>query len=129
MKYDLVRPCDNCPFRRDVVPYLTTARAREIAFTEGEFPCHKTTVEDESSEDGGNIATEDSKHCAGFLIMRENAGHPNQMMRILERIRVYDRTRLDMDSPVYDGPDEMVEAYADHNNDEPFGDEDEVNEY
>ena len=35
------------------------------------------------------------------------------MMRISERLGIYDRTQLDMDSPVYDNWEEMIEAHED----------------
>lgn len=46
MKFDLKRPCKDCPFRSDIPGYLTKARAREIidGITRGQatFSCHKT---------------------------------------------------------------------------------------
>ncbi len=112
MTYDLTSPCGNCPFRRDVRPFLSTERAEQIAHTDGEFACHKTT---ESTDDGDRRATPKSKHCAGFLIMREKAEAPSQMMRICERLGLYNRHALNMAAPVYDGPDEMIEAYDEVN--------------
>jgi hypothetical protein len=37
---------------------------------------------------------------------------PHQMMRIAERLGMYDRTKLKMDAPVYDGVVEMLVAYT-----------------
>lgn len=70
-------PCKNCPFRKDVKPYLHPKRAEEIAYATQNpyqsFACHKTTV---PSEDDGNemLATDDSKECAGFLTLRAQDG-------------------------------------------------------
>ena len=101
MKFDLTRPCKDCPFRSDIPGYLTKARAREIieAITrqQATFTCHKTN----KFEDGETIETRDSQHCAGALIFLERLDRPNQMMRWMERIGVYDRTKLDMDAPVH----------------------------
>lgn len=110
MKYNKTTPCDNCPFRHDVPPFLTPERAEELAHCEGEFPCHKTTVEGDD-DDGERHETPKSQHCAGFLIMREKAERPSQMMRIAERLGFYDRRKLDMDAPVYEDQDAMIEAY------------------
>lgn len=102
MNFDLKRPCADCPFRTDVPGYLSKARAAEIAHSliEGQqtFSCHKLN---DFSEDGEAIEGHKSQHCAGALIFLEAQGRPNQMMRIAERLGFYDRTRLDMDSPVH----------------------------
>lgn len=72
------KPCEHCPFRRDVKPFLTDGRAEELAYaTENpynSFPCHKTTehCDDDDSYDGEMMVTERSKECAGFLSMQVN---------------------------------------------------------
>jgi hypothetical protein len=101
MKFDLIRPCKDCPFRSDIPGFLTKARVREIidGITRGQatFTCHKTNEFDDS----GTVETKDSQHCAGALIFLERLDQPNQMMRWMERIGVYDRSKLDMESPVH----------------------------
>jgi len=71
-------PCKHCPFRRDVKPFLHPNRATEIAYATqnpyNSFPCHKTTEEDEDSDEGVLLVTENSKECAGFLTLRANSG-------------------------------------------------------
>lgn len=109
MKFELTRPCAKCPFRNDIKPYLLSARIAEI--TEGllgdlTFSCHETNSED---DDGDTVETKDSQHCAGALIFLEKLDRPNQMMRIAERMGFYDRHKLDMDSPVFDNPECMIE--------------------
>lgn len=112
MKYNLAHPCPQCPFRNDIKPFITPERADEIASTDGEFPCHKTTVlGDENDEEGDMVVTPESQHCAGFLILREKMEQPSQMMRICERLGLYDRSKLDMAAPVYDDLDEMLDAH------------------
>ena len=106
MKYDLTRPCDLCPFRNDD-KRLTVATKTMRGMLSGEFCCHKTG---EVNEETGSIEpTADSQHCAGALIMLEKMNQPHQMMRICERLGIYDRTKLDMDSPVFGGFDEVKE--------------------
>lgn len=114
MNFDMTNPCCNCPFRKDIPPYLTANRVREIdgSLIRGDFPCHKTTVPDDDDDDdfGKMKPTSESQHCAGALIMMERMERPSQMMRIAERLGMYDRRKLNMESPVYDDFDEMEEA-------------------
>ncbi len=71
-------PCKHCPFRNDVKPFLHPDRAYDIASNAesryGTFPCHKTTVSDEESEDGEMMVVETSKECAGHLTLKAQAG-------------------------------------------------------
>lgn len=72
--------------------------------TVGEFYCHQTTIgapEDEENFGGEMRAGPSTMVCAGSLILMEKSGTPNQMMRIAERLGVYDPSRLDMDAPVH----------------------------
>jgi hypothetical protein len=101
VKYTMTQPCDQCPFLDNAQMRRGFSLARLKAFAAGEFPCHKTaaTVED---EDGfaEYHATEDSVHCAGALIFNEKRETPHQMMRICERLGLYDMTKLNIDAPV-----------------------------
>lgn len=115
MKYTMTKPCPHCPFRYDIPGYLTEERVCEItdALLSGQsFTCHETTVaaedDDEEMVDGPN-----AQHCAGAMIFLELQDAPNQMMRIAERLGMYDRTRLDMDAPVFDDADTMVDHHRD----------------
>jgi hypothetical protein len=111
MKFDLVAPYKDCPFRMDVKPYLNQERAKEIcdALERGlTFSCHKTNDFD---DEGDAMETAESQHCAGALIMLEKMEMPNQMMCIAERLRMYDASKLRMDSPVYDDSDVMIDSY------------------
>ena len=112
MKYEMTHPCDDCPFRRKGGIRLRSSRAAEIggmmlSLQGGEFPCHKTTVSD---GDGDREVVADSQHCAGALIFAEKNGNATQMMRIMERTRDYDPTRLSGHDDVFDDLDEMIET-------------------
>lgn len=111
MKFDLKKPCDNCPFRSDRVFYLHEERVEEILHgmieEQRTVTCHKTIDYSKEDESGEHIAQPDDQHCAGALILLEKINRPNQMMRIAERCGFYDRTKLNMASPVYDTPEEM----------------------
>ena len=107
MNYNLKKPCDNCPFRSDKLFPLMPERVEEIAYGNAEFACHKTV--DYSGEGGGRIKGK-SEHCAGLLIMLEHMERPHQMMRIAERLGTYDRSKLDMDAPVYQDAQDYLDA-------------------
>lgn len=102
MKYDMTVPCNNCPFRKEGGIRLTDERVKEIASgmlcSQGiQFPCHKTTTEDQKSDDdrsGHFIPTDGNIACAGALIFAEKQGKATQMMRIMERLGGYDYKKL-----------------------------------
>jgi hypothetical protein len=55
MKFNLVRPCDSCPFRTDKPFYLTPERAREISeglLGDKTFACHRTVDYDRMEREG-----------------------------------------------------------------------------
>lgn len=111
----MTTPCSNCPFRNDIKPYLYKERIAEIlnSLNRGQFPCHKTvSQEDEDPYDDEcqqtQMVDDEEIHCAGALILLEKMERPSQMMRILERVGLYDRTKLKMDSPVYDSFGQML---------------------
>ena len=118
MKYDLKKPCKNCPFRTDDtgIKFQCTERAEEIeqtAYLHG-FPCHLSA---EYQEDGdgtsGYVGTNDSQHCAGALIMylKEQEGEPWPAImydqdvinaggteKLIEKLW----KQVDLEAPVYD---------------------------
>ena len=108
--FSLPTPCANCPFLIEPRFYLDPDRVDEIAesIREGAtFSCHKTVNydDDEPTERGSR-----ERQCSGVLITLEREDAPNQMMRIGERIGMYDRTKLNMDANVYDSLDEWREG-------------------
>lgn len=116
--YTLTGPCADCPFRSDKAPFLDEDRAKEIALSlesGATFYCHKTVdydrAWDDDDSDGRGDVTGKSRACAGSLITLEKEDRPNQIMRIGERLGLYDRTRLDMDAPVYPSMREWVAAH------------------
>lgn len=94
MNYTMTEPCDACPFLKTSGFKLASLKRH----ASGEFACHKTC---ELSEDSGNFEPKKkSLHCAGALIFLEKRNQPHQMMRICERIGMYDRTKLNMKANV-----------------------------
>lgn len=73
--YAKKRPCSNCPFRKDVHPFLATARmeglmeAAELPFAT--FHCHKTLDYDHcDGEDDSPFAGRYASRCAGFMTLQ-----------------------------------------------------------
>lgn len=97
MKFDMKTPCNACPFIRGSITNTSLAEGRieEIVDAirhEATFTCHKTL----------QLPKEDQQHCAGAMIFLEKEERPNQMMRIMGRLRLYDHKKLDMDADVID---------------------------
>ena len=110
--FGLRTPCAKCPFRTDIKPYLTRARIKEILMTHGTFDCHETIDYDNVDGDGETSSDQpNAQVCAGWLICLEHDGIATQMMRIAERIGLYDRRRLRMNAPVYRGILEAMKAH------------------
>ena len=83
MKFDLVRPCKHCPFRRDEgrIKFACRERAEEIeeiAYRQG-FVCHEHGEDIEVGEDSYIDFREDgsSQHCFGALYMYLRQGSGN----------------------------------------------------
>lgn len=96
MKYTMTSPCDQCPFLDNAQMRRGFSLRRLVEFASGEFPCHQTA----NGDTGAFIATEKSVHCAGVLIFLEKRNQPHQMMRICERLGMYDAGKLDMTAKV-----------------------------
>lgn len=102
------QPCLQCPFRRDVKPFLTVRRGIELAYHAqnpyNSFSCHKTTVSDEEFGGEGDemVVTEDSLECAGFMTLQINEGMDCPK----------DFTPSDK---IYGDVYEMIDAYSDEN--------------
>jgi hypothetical protein len=101
MNYNMTEPCDACPF---LIGSGFTWESLK-AHASGEFACHKTCTVEENEELGSYFAArKNSPHCAGALIFLEKQGSPHQMMRICERLGMYDRRKLNMKANVGSKP-------------------------
>lgn len=98
MNYRMTTPCDACPFLKG--SGFAFKSLREHA--SGEFPCHKACKLD--AEDNYVQRSERTPHCAGALIFLEKRNEPHQIMRICERLGMYDATKLDMQANVGSKP-------------------------
>lgn len=97
MKFELKQPCKDCPFLKGSCTNLTLSEGRIEGIVHdiragASFTCHKT-LELHSSE---------QQHCAGALVFLEKEERPNQIMRIAERIGLYDHRKLKMDVDLID---------------------------
>lgn len=112
MNYDMAKPCVKCPFVRGTAMRLRPARIREIEGAVNQhngatMPCHETL--DYRDGEGGR-ETSKTAHCAGALIYIEKQGVSSQMMRIAERLGMYDRTKLADAGLVWDDLGEWLEG-------------------
>ncbi len=114
VNFDLKKPCQKCPFRTDCLKgWLGGGRAEEIVDalfqSDQTFACHETTKFD---DDGEDIPGDHEQHCAGAMILMEKQSAANQMMRIGERLGMYDRSKLDMESPVFDDECDFIDHHT-----------------
>lgn len=101
-------PCDNCPFLKVGGVRLTMARVQEIAggalMSQGRtFQCHKTLKRGQKEA-----------HCGGALIFAEKNGNATQMMRIAERLGMYDADALKAQDTVFDTLEDMLKTAIDY---------------
>ena len=122
MRFDLRRPCPECPFTTGprAVRGLHPARVRELAegarSWQGQtFACHKTVDYSRTDEDGHTPGGPREQHCAGALIFSIAGGYSTQMMRIAERLRLFNPDAL-LEDPavvrsVYGSVEEMIRGH------------------
>jgi hypothetical protein len=99
MNYDMTTPCDACPFLRGSGFKMKQLRA----YASGEFGCHKACdlkEDEEGSSEYREKPGNKTPHCAGALLFLEKRNQPHQMMRIAERLGMYDHTKLDKSADV-----------------------------
>lgn len=96
------KPCKNCPYRKDVKPFLTPIRGEELAYLAqnpySTFTCHKTLEHD----DEGNAFGSEQKICAGFLSLQSNELGGTY----------YDDNGFQASDNVYSDSCEMIDAYS-----------------
>lgn len=113
---DMRGPCNNCPFRNDIRPYVTLPRMLsiidDIAVRGANFVCHKTTVDSERDDGECDRAiTESSQHCGGAMVFLEKISRPNQMMRMAMRLGILDPEEIKKDSPVFASLSEVKRVF------------------
>lgn len=83
--------------------------ANSLLLEDQSFSCHETI---EYGDDGEFVRSPEESHCAGALIFLEIQNKPNQIMRIAERLGLYDRTKLDMGARVFRSAKAMVRRHT-----------------
>lgn len=107
--FDRIKPCKTCPFLTggEGLRHLGKKRAegivRSVRDRQETFTCH---------DDLGKAESE-RQHCVGIMLMLEKINKPNQMMRICERMGMYDRTKLVGADTVFDDFGDWVDAQDD----------------
>ena len=116
VKYDLKKPCADCPFRKDAkwhggifdeIPTLMKSHeAKTLAHT-----CHKTDPMSDSPE--GQEYKGELQHCAGLLLMM----HQNKRMMGNAQFgmwlkKQWDRNAMDTSIKVFKNLKEMGKRYA-----------------
>lgn len=120
MKFDLKKPCKDCPFRNDKPQnkgWLGEERAKEIYQTlmnDGLFPCHKTHDYSRSNDDGKFEHQDSHQFCAGALIMleNENTTFNSFPLRMAVSLEMLDRDRLDKNSPCFKNGQEFIDFHT-----------------
>jgi hypothetical protein len=119
LKYDLKKPCKNCPFSigKEAIKFYSRERAEEIeetAYRNG-FPCHLSAELREHYVDGnmeeGYFEGDNTQHCAGAAIMFMR-NYEGPWPGIYNDEEIYERLceRVDWDSDAYYSVDEFLEG-------------------
>lgn len=106
----MLTPCDNCPFRKDVHPFIEVATVKRIladAQRGVTFVCHKT-VNYENPKD-----MEARRTCAGFLNVAVGSGLADdlQIVQLAWRLTGISLDSLRGREYCYRDFDEMLEAH------------------
>jgi hypothetical protein len=117
MKFDLVRPCDNCPFRCDRATGFGLRRAfvREILgggqgrawWPTASFPCHKTI---EYGDGDRTVIPPTAQQCAGVMLILQREHRPNTAMQLAQRLGFWNPAKLDQNAPVYESTQAAIEG-------------------
>lgn len=119
MRFDLTRPCGNCPFRSDRPFHMRPDRVRQILggardrrwWPAQSFPCHKTIIygEDENGNEKTTIPAS-AQQCAGVMAILHREERPNDAMQIAERLGLWDPATLDPTAPFYQSTQAAIDG-------------------
>ena len=123
MKYNLIRPCSECPFRSDFpkrfegwLGHRAEKMVATVIIQSYTFACHKTVKRQDCDDEGEDICNDESEQsaCAGALILHRklNTTFENPGMRYLYVRGHYNPEKLDMTSPVFDTAEEFVDFHT-----------------
>ncbi len=115
MRFDLTRPCGNCPFRSDKPFHLRPERVRGILggarggnkwWPADSFPCHRTI----EYTDDDTIVPETAQQCAGVMAILHRENRPNTAMQLAERLGLWNPATLDPDAPFYQSTEDAIKG-------------------
>jgi hypothetical protein len=113
MRFDLTRPCSNCPFRSDRPFHMHAERVREILgggerwWPAASFVCHKTII---YGDDDDMTISPTAQQCAGVMAILHREGRPNDAMQIAERMGLWDPNKLDPTAPFYASTEDAIKG-------------------
>jgi hypothetical protein len=93
------KPCNNCPYRKDVEPFVRPERMEGL-MKDDTFVCHKT-IQGEMS---------DRKQCAGHMLLLKNK---NLYYNLAEKLGI--ELGLSGEELVYDSEKDCLEAHKKSN--------------
>ena len=110
MKFDIKKPCKDCPFRKDVHPFLRRAPeiAKSLSDDHNWFPCHETT----GAATGRRVKPKDQSHCIGAAIVLWRSNKVNVATRLALACELLDQEILDQPANVFDSLEEFVKHHA-----------------
>jgi hypothetical protein len=110
MKFNVKKPCKDCPFRRDVHPFLHRAPeiAKSLSDDHNWFACHETT----GIGTGERVRAKDQSHCIGAAIVLWRSNMVNIAMRLALAVGLLDQSVLDQPQPIFNSLEEFTEHHA-----------------
>lgn len=112
MLWKIKQPCEHCPFRRDVHPYLDPRHAQELADALSDdrnwFACHQTTGQTR----GRRVRPEKQSHCIGAAIVLYRDHLINVATRLALAFNLISQTELDAPVPVFHSLKEFVTHHS-----------------
>lgn len=109
----ILKPCDNCPFRKDCVDgWLTEGRAKEIinsiAVKKEAFVCHKTY----SNKNSKKVITQKSKGCAGAAMLLLKNNTLNTPLQIAIKLNLTAPEQFSGTNMVFDTYEEFISRHS-----------------
>jgi hypothetical protein len=106
------KPCSNCPFRKDVHPYLSRARVEEMRKQlhiqdQQTFTCHKTVDYSKARPDQSNGAI-----CSGYANLAFKSGRLPVALRFALAAGLIDRSFFGSPELVHDSWAAFVDHHA-----------------
>jgi hypothetical protein len=112
--FRLKKPCSSCPFRNDIIPFLTQKRATEIKEAlvnmDKSFSCHKTVDYSKPINENYKPSENDSQ-CVGALtlLIKTKTIYNNFLFRFALITKLLELKNIDLNEPIFDTWEEFIE--------------------